>query len=569
MNSTVVQGIPVLYAAGTTGGDAGGARGAAGTTGTTGEITAGLMFRVGRADETLATAGITHLVEHLALHRLGLSDLHYNGATATTYTLFHVTGTEQEVVTYLNSVCAALRELPLERLETEKEILRTEAAGRGGSSQLPLWRYGAQGYGLTSYSELGTWSLTPDAVRYWAQTRFTRDNAVLWLTGDHIPAGLDLTLPPGTRIPAPPATSALPVTPAYIHGDDGSVVLSAVVPRSAAAMVFADLFGRALFHDLRQEGGYSYQADADYSPRDASYATITAYADALPKKQDAVVGGFVDTLARLRAGTITQQELDASRSRLAKRYDDPGGLLPAGALSLLLGHPVRSAEEHRAELAGVTLADVHEVAQQTWADALMQVPGRGVDWAGFTAAPQYSTTTVTNGTRHRRLSDEDVTLTIGAEGVTLTTPGGPVTVHYASCAAMTTRPDGHRSLTGHDGFSVTIEPTLYQGVTPDRIAAVDAAVPSHLVVHLPPRDPSHIPTPQPRQTSTPRSRGRSRGRTAALWTVGFLAALWGLLSAVITADSTNTADVIVTVWVMWLPLAAGTVALYRGGSAKG
>jgi predicted Zn-dependent peptidase len=30
-----------------------------------GQLTAGLLFRVGRADETLSTAGITHLVEHL------------------------------------------------------------------------------------------------------------------------------------------------------------------------------------------------------------------------------------------------------------------------------------------------------------------------------------------------------------------------------------------------------------------------------------------------------------------------------------------------------------------------
>ncbi|MDX5570791.1 hypothetical protein PYK79_56245, partial [Streptomyces sp. ID05-04B] len=33
----------------------------------------------------------------------------------------------------LNSVCAGLRDLPMERLETEREILRTEAAGRGGA----------------------------------------------------------------------------------------------------------------------------------------------------------------------------------------------------------------------------------------------------------------------------------------------------------------------------------------------------------------------------------------------------------------------------------------------------
>ena len=41
----------------------------------------GVTFRVGQADETLSTAGITHLVEHLALHKLGMTDYHFNGAT--------------------------------------------------------------------------------------------------------------------------------------------------------------------------------------------------------------------------------------------------------------------------------------------------------------------------------------------------------------------------------------------------------------------------------------------------------------------------------------------------------
>jgi predicted Zn-dependent peptidase len=259
---TTTQGIPTLHAP---------RRG--------GQVTAGLFFRVGLADETLATAGLTHLVEHLALHRLQLSDLHHNGATANTYTLFHATGDEDEVVAHLNSVCAALRDLPLARLDTEREILRTEAAGgrNGANSQLPLWRYGAQGYGLSSYDELGTWSVTPDQVGDWARTRFTRENAVLWITSESVPEGLDLTLPTGTRFPAPAATSALPTTPAYICGEDGHVVLTSVVRRSTAAAVFADVLGRALFQDLRQEGGYSYSAQADYTPRDTDFATLTAY----------------------------------------------------------------------------------------------------------------------------------------------------------------------------------------------------------------------------------------------------------------------------------------------------
>ncbi|MFF4251114.1 M16 family metallopeptidase [Streptomyces sp. NPDC001663] len=530
IDHTTVQGIPTLYAP------------------RPGEITAGLFFRVGRADETLATAGLTHLVEHLALHHLGLSDLHYNGATANAYTLFHVTGSEDEVVTYLNSVCAALRDLPLDRLETEKGILRTEAAGRsnGPNSQLPLWRYGAQGYGLSSYDELGTHSLTADQVRHWAETRFTRDNAVLWLTSDHVPEGLDLTLPAGRRFPAPAPTSALPVTPAYIRGDDGHLVFTSVLRRSTTAAVFAEVLGRALFKDLRQQGGYSYSAEADYTPRDADFATLTAYADALPQKQDAVVGGFVDTFARLRAGRIEQAELDSARGKLLKPYDTPdlgAAMLPSYALSLLLGHRLLTPEQHRAELQAVTVADLRAVAREAWDDGLLQVPTLGADWAGLTHAPQYSATGV-SGTLHPSLEDEHVTLVIADTGVTLSLPGGLVTVRYDACAAMTTRPDGARQLTGLDGFRVTIEPTLFGNVTPDRIAVLDAAVPAAAVVPLPARTQEQIPQPRERKKRKPQVPNGERRKaarttaapghsTAAFLFVTALAVLWPVLLVVL------------------------------------
>ena len=88
-----VDGVPVLVAK------------------TSGPLRAGLMFRVGRADETLATGGITHLVEHLALHRHGVTDYHYNGMTGVTTTNFITQGTPEAVVAFLNGVCAGLRDL--------------------------------------------------------------------------------------------------------------------------------------------------------------------------------------------------------------------------------------------------------------------------------------------------------------------------------------------------------------------------------------------------------------------------------------------------------------------------
>ncbi|WP_329230269.1 M16 family metallopeptidase [Streptomyces canus] len=524
---TTVHGIPTLFAP------------------RPGEITAGLMFRVGHADETLPTSGITHLVEHLALYRLGLSDLHYNGATASTYTLFHVTGDEDEVVTYLNSVCEALRDLPMDRLETEKEILRTEAGsrGKGALSQMPLWRYGAQGYGLSSYEEHGTRTLTPDQVRHWAETRFTRDNAVLFLTADRVPDGLDLTLPAGRRFPTPAPSSALPVTPAYLHGEDGHLVFTSVLRRSTAASVFAEVLGRALFQDLRQKGGYSYSAEADYSPRDADFATLTAYADALPQKQDAAVGGFVDVFARLRAGRIAQAELDSARGKLLKRYDAPdlgAALLPSYALSLLTGHRILTPEQHRAELEAVGVADLREVAREAWDGGLLQVPTRGADWAGLTPAPQFSPSGV-SGTLHPSLEDEDVTLIIGEAGVTLSTPGGLVTVRYDGCAAMTTRPDGARGLTGLDGFRVAVEPTLFGDVTAERIAVLDKAVPAAAVVPLPARPAEEIPQPREGTAPAPRApadesqqgegrRARAAGRVTGHFVfVTALATLWPVL----------------------------------------
>ncbi|WP_030317273.1 M16 family metallopeptidase [Streptomyces sp. NRRL B-3229] len=484
------------------------------------QITAGLTFRVGHADETLPTRGITHLVEHLALHHLGLSDLHYNGATASTYTLFHVTGDEDEVVTYLNGVCAALHDLPMGRMETEKEILRTEAGGRGKGplSRMPLWRYGAQGYGLGSQDELGTWSLTADQVRDWAETRFTRDNAVLFLTADRVPDGLDLTLPAGRRFPTPPATSTLPVTPAWLHGEDGHVVFTSVVRRSTAASVFAEVLGRALFQDLRQKGGYSYSAEADCSPRDADFATVTAYADALPQKQDAAVGGFVDAFARLRAGRIERSELDSARGKLLKRYDVPdlgAALLPSYALSLLTGHRILTPDRYREELRAVTVEDLREVAREAWDGGLLQVPGAGADWAGLTQAPHFSPSGV-SGTLHPSLEDDDVTLIIGAAGVTLSTPAGLVTVRYDNCAAMTTRPDGGRCLIGLDGFQVSVEPTLFGDVTDERIAVLDKSVPPAAIVPLPARPAADVPQPREGAGPRPPAAPRNRKKTGAV-----------------------------------------------------
>jgi hypothetical protein len=511
-----------------------------------GPMHAGLIFRVGRADETLARGGITHLVEHLALFGHGLTDYHYNGTTGVTVTHFHMHGSEGDVVAFLTGVCRSLGELPVDRLETEKSILRTEAAGkgRGAADAMPLWRHGAQGYGLSSYPEWGLSEFTADDVREWSARYFTRDNAVLWIAGGDVPAGLRLPLPAGRRQPMPTLTSALPVTPAYFVGSPNGVVFDALVTRRTAASVFAGVLDRELFRTLRQDGGYSYTATASYDPLSGDTAAITAMADALPEKQGAVLGGFIDVLAKLKVGRIEHRDIEAFKAKSEEAFGHPeavAGMLPGRAFNLITGYPHRTIEELREELHAVTTEDVHAVAVEAMGSALLSVPEyHSADWAGFAEAPTHSAAAV-EGTSFRSLEDDEVRVVVGPAGTSLVTPSGPVTVRADECAALLAWPDGARQLVGSDGMVVRIEPTLF-AMKPGELAPIDAAVAPSVVVPMPRRDPDAIPKPTPASErrkgkgKPPQSRTR-RLLKFLLFSVLALAGLFAVTAVIVAAGA--------------------------------
>ncbi|MGN9909908.1 insulinase family protein [Phytohabitans sp. LJ34] len=519
-----------------------------------GPLMAGLTFRVGRADETLATAGVTHLLEHLALFHLGLSDYHYNGATGSVVTHFHMEGSEEDVVRYLAGVCDALGNLPVGRLETEKDILRTEAAGRsvGVADSMPLWRYGAQGYGLVSYDEMGLYRLSTDDVRRWAATWFTRQNAVLWITSAQVPAGLRLRLPEGVRRPVPRPSSALPTTPAYFNERVNGVVFDTVVRRRMAASMFSAVLEREMYRSLRQEGGYSYVTSTNYEPRGDGFCTVTALADALPDKQDAVLGGFVDVLARLRVGRIEQSDLDSVRAKVEEmlRHEDYGwARLPTAAMNALTGYPNPAVEALVDEVRGVTVDDITAVAVEATGAALLQVPaGLNARWAGYTPAPTSSTAALA-GQRYASRQSDDIALVVGAEGVSVVHADGVAAVRYAECAIAVAWPDGGRQLIGLDGVSVRVEPTLYH-LPPGLIAHIDASVPPANVVWMPARDPGAIPQPPapaapPPAVPAKRPAQWSPGAVVLLVLATITAALTALCgAAVASADPQNPDDAI-------------------------
>lgn len=392
---------------------------------------------------------------------------------------------------------------------------------------------------------MGVRNLRPEDVRQWTQTWFTGGNAVLWIAGERFPSGptgLTLTLPPGARRPLPAVTSALPATPAHFSDGQGGVLLDSVVTDTTAARLYAGVLERELSRALRQEDGNSYTAATDYTSRRDGYALLTAFADSLPAKQDAVLGGFVDVLAALQAGRIAQGDLEAVRARAdagLTAADAAVRRLPGAAEDLLAGRGPRGLDELRHELWSVTPGHLHAVALEAAGTALMQVPaGHSADWAGYAQAPTRSTYAVT-GRRFEAVAKGGAALVVGDDGVSVTVRGRDgsdlaVTVPYRTCAAVLSWPDGGRRLIGTDGLTVDVEPGLY-GVDAHTMAGLDAAVPPHARVQLPPRQSApraEAPTPETQGGSAPVR--RTGGQTAGLVVLALFGALFAFLALAVT-----------------------------------
>ncbi|GAB2599918.1 hypothetical protein Aab01nite_65840 [Paractinoplanes abujensis] len=496
---------------------------------TGGPVRAGLVFRVGQADETLPRSGITHLIEHLVLHPLGHGDYHHNGSTAAAFTSFHVQGSEQEVARFLTAVCDSLAAPPLARLEAEKGVLRTEAAthGTGVLGSLAVWRHGAHDYGLPGMPEWGLHAITADDVRRWTARFFTRDNAVLWVTGGDVPGGLRLRLPSGVREPMPTPSSALPVTPASYGGAADAVAWDSVVAESDAAAVFSDALERVMYRELRHDSGLSYTVRTEYSPRGDGGAVITALADALPEKQDAVLGGFAQVLRAVRAGRIEPGDVTGAVARRLEALRHPGvdaARLPWFAREVLTGRPLRTTDELAAGLAAVTVADVVACGQAAERTGLLMTPPHAHGGAATGVYPAVETSPApVAGVSYRARAGHAETILAGPEGISAVGRSGSATVRLDACAAVLSWPDGRRLFVGLDATSVTLEPTLYRNGA-DAVRALDDHVPPHLRVPMPARDPRSIPQPR-RATVAPQRRRQLL--VAALWALLALACFAG------------------------------------------
>ena len=487
-----------------------------------GPLHACLVFRVGRADETLATAGITHAVEHLALSGIGRQAYEWNGMVDATFTRFVVTGTPAEVVEHLGMVCEALRNVPLDRLEPELRILRTEAK-RHGSSPLSadlFQRYGAQGFGLLDMSELGLRRLSVDEVAGWAARHFNHSNAALWMSGS-VPRTLRLDLPDGEPTPAPPREAVLPRLPACVGiGLDGaalSLIGDGTMGIGTGTRILRERAYRRLRHDL----AITYAVEPAGVELGPEHSLTQLVADAPHEHSQAVRDTLAETATELTEHGPTIEEVAHDLSCAARAWAEDHAVLAwldRAATGRLWGSEATPAEEVMARAQHLT-ADQVGHAWAAAAETSLLLCGRDLPELDHWPYVSDCSTAIEEGTELHPApgSEECGILRVGPQGLTwLPDPKTPVAVRFDDLVVVQRWENGDRLLIATSGHRIGVIPSAWWGGW-ELTSYIDERTPAHLAVDMgpgEPRPPAAEPPPPPpprRDLLSPLRRGSRNG----------------------------------------------------------
>jgi predicted Zn-dependent peptidase len=455
-----------------------------------------LVFRAGRFDETLPTGGITHLVEHLCFSGPGRPEYQFNAAVGGRFTTFFMeSSAPADVADFVATVCRGLAEDHPGRLEQEKRVLMTEAAGRGGAGALGsclIERYGAAGPGLLGYEEFGLRKLTWEQVAAWRSHWFIAENAVLCIHGE-IPANLRIDLPRG-QIPEMAALLPLAVqVPAFtVTGRDGGIGMSLVGGESPAFPVTLDILERRLMTELRHDRGLSYSVQGASEYLDAHLRHAWLAADALPEQTDVAADVMLGSFEKLADSGCTSEELAGARRRARDAYWSPTApvhVMHRQAEQILFQQPPRDPSDSLRLIGEVTCEDVASAARGLHDQLIVATPHLiPAVQDRMPRLPMWSATAVEGGARYRMRGSE-ATLTIGDEGVMITAePGKFAAVHANQVAALVKWSDAKLTLIGTDGFSVLLDPDDWDGAgnalrmledrtDPDLVVTIDAPGP--------------------------------------------------------------------------------------------
>ncbi|WP_380172963.1 insulinase family protein [Kineococcus sp. DHX-1] len=332
-----------------------------------------LTFRVGTADETVPTRGVTHLVEHLVMRHAHVVDLRCNASVGLVHTTFWAVGHEDDVVGFLRRVEEALRDLPVRHLDSERALIAVEEEHHPVTVPSPVQHFGAQRYGVVAFEQQLD-HLGPDLLRAWVRERFTAANAVQTLVGVDRGRGA-VRLPDGRFHPEPPVPAA---SGARLHVDPGerTVSLTALLPAGWAVPVLAAVLDRAVTNRLRHHEHLAYGAGAGHLRITFDTSMLTITSDCVPGREADLVAALLHELRRLEADLDEDTVLRAVGRVVDQAEEDAGSTgLTEEAWRLLHGRDVpASVTTLQRDLDALTTDDLRHLLRTVLTTGVLRTP---------------------------------------------------------------------------------------------------------------------------------------------------------------------------------------------------
>ena len=461
-----------------------------------GPLRAGLLFRVGEADERLIEHGVTHLAEHAAIRAAG-REHGLGGTVGLLETHFDLWGGEDRVIAGFTALCGALSALPRAGLDVERRVLAAEAAAAGGSAELLLLleRCGARGVGVAGLDELGLRSLDDTGVVAWAARWFVRGNAALWLSGPP-PPGLSVDLPDGGRA-AIPEVQPLPGLglPGWAEGPPGAVAVGALADSAEdpLAMLVATALERRAYETLRTSLGVSYSVVGRATPVASGTRHIMVAADCRDEHATGTCKALLDAWRDVADGAAIDEARDEVLRDGRHALAEPEGMravLERNASRLLEGRAVTPPAEMLERVSTASVDAVAAIAAAQRDELIAIVPGgagRGIDLPQLTRPARSPLT----GRRFKQRRaphhvDSPRAIVVGDEGVTAEGDDDTATILFRDAVAAIERFGGALDLISADGLVVAIDPADI-GEGDIAVRTVRDALPADAIVPLDPR----------------------------------------------------------------------------------
>ncbi|MGJ3509682.1 hypothetical protein [Enemella sp. A6] len=461
---------------------------------TTSKVTASLMFRAGRVDETLPTAGWLHLIEHAVLESAQYPLVQVNGSVGPLLTTLDVRGQSEQVGLALRGIVAALTRMDSERITHERNVLRAEARTKGPNlvTRAFLERFGAQGIGLLGFGEVGLMSAEPDALAAVVQRYFTTGNAALAIDGP-VPDTLSLAgLPPGKRIPVPQYRAVAP--PNSWYREPSGVVLQGLVPRGLSARLAAMALSRRGWDEVRTSTGLPRDTDCVAEHVTADEALMMMSCSASEQQVQMCSEALLRAAHHVADQGVDDQELGAIkragiRFLAGRRAGNAEPWMRAESL-LVNGQPL-GAPELREEIEATRPEEVAAVAQRMLDSLLVgAVSEQGVPH--WLQRPRLEDPEL-SGARFPALAAPELITMAGSQlHWAHLRDQHRMTIDLADCAAVLAWPDGLREVIRHDGYAMAIEPNLWRRGDL-LVRRIDQVTPPRQLLWQPGRDVDLIP----------------------------------------------------------------------------